>query len=506
MLLKPVDKLEVDIIGDYFEADGLQGYRGTTVNGTRPAVLLAPASANPPVDPDPYHISVTPGTGDTATHGGGVSGTIRYDGGSVGITSITAFRAGRLHVDGDLDATALDTYSNPARESSHQFSEELRFASQAGGPLTFANRVNWIFGLYYFTESVNRTDTAAFGSDNRLLFLNQGNTFANDLVAKPHTNSYAAFGQAGVQIVEGLKLDLGLRYSEDRKRAELAAISPTGIGATPFDIDIGRNFKSVDPSAALSYKFSDVLLFTSYSHGFKSGALQYGATTEALARTIVDPEKVNAYQAGIKSELLDRHLRLNISGFLYKYGDIQVPRFGVPEGAAPGTPPGPILTNAGRSTIKGFEIEGVGLITNRLHVDYSYAYLDARYDSYVFSPTIDFSGNRMPRAPKNTVNISPNYTLPTDFGDVVFRASGNYVSSLYFEADDAKIDPGTREPGRTLFDASVNFNLRAFNVEFWVHNLTGKAYRQTVLNISGSRLDETWAQRRTVGATLSAKW
>src|SRR5690606_36434592 len=100
---------------------------------------------------------------------------------------------------------------------------------------------------------------------------------------------------------------------------------------------------------------TDTLFYVSYSHGFKSGAFQFAAASALLAAQVVKPEKVDAYQAGLKIDLLDDRLRLNLAVFNYKYKDIQVPRFSIPPGAVT---PVLLLTNAAKSTIRGFEVEG----------------------------------------------------------------------------------------------------------------------------------------------------
>ena len=499
------DDFQLDLIGDYFTSNNRLGFRGSDVGGLRPTVFLAKPGLVSTVDPDPYRFKVTPGIRDSDRRGGGVSLSANYDGEAVALTSITAYRAGNQVGSSDLDGTELDTLQNPIRENSSQFSQELRISSTSGGALTFADRVNWLVGAYYYSEDVDRDEGVRVGPDNQLAAFNGGRPWVNLSTVAVNTRSYALFGQVGVKVAEGLKLDAGLRYSNDRKRAVIGASSPVltpFIVPVAFELNRDRTWSSIDPSVSLSYKLQpDVLLFANYAKGFKSGAFQYQAFTAALAGRVVDPEKVDAYQGGFKAELLNRHLRVNGTVFEYKYKNIQVPRIEVPEG---GSVPVVTLSNAARSTIRGFELEGAAVPTDFFRVEYGYAYLDAKYDTYIYSATRNFSGNRLPRSPRNTVDLAGIVTVPAAGGSLELRGSMQYLSSFYFEPDNAKVDPGTREPSRTVFDLAATLKREGYSISVFARNLTDKGYRSSVLNISGVRLNEVYAPRRIIGVTLSA--
>ena len=499
------DEVDLDLIGDYFESENSLGFRANDVGGLRPGILVARPGLTAPIDPDPYRFTQTPGIADNKRRGGGVSLTSSYDGDKIAITSITAFRAGRQSGASDLDGTILDTVQNPVFEKSSQFSQEVRLSSTPGGVLTFDDRIDYILGGYYFSEDVNRSEGRRIGTDSVLSLFNGGRPFSEFSDVEVNTRSYALFGQVGIKLADTLKLDVGLRYGNDRKSAVIGARTQVPLPfLTPanFEITPQRTFDSVDPSVSLSYKPNrDILVYASYSKGFKSGAFQYFAFTAPLAGVVVNPEKLNAYQGGVKADLFDRRLRINASVFQYKYKDIQVPRIEIPAG---GTVPSVTLSNAARSTLKGFEVEGAAVINEYLRVEYGYAYLDATYDDYVYSPTLNFSGNRLSRAPENTLNLAGVITVPTGLGEIQLRGSANYLSSFHFEADNAKVDAGTREPARTTYDLSASLTRGEYALTVFARNVTDVGYRASVLNVSGSRLTEVWAPRRQIGVTLSA--
>ena len=504
LVWRPDEAVEFDLIGDYLSTGNALGFSASSAGGRRPALLLAKPGLTAPEDADLYRITQND-LASSRGKSGGVSLTSTYSGGGVALTSITAYRAGRQRGNSDLDGTFLDLATNPVAERSSQFSQELRIGSTPGGALTFADHVNWVAGAYYYSEKVHRTEGTFIGTDNVLTLFTGGQTLNNVSDVRIRTSSYAFFGQAGIKLTEALKLDLGLRYGNDRKQATIAASSNIN---TPFFVPANfvitprRNWDSLDPSATLSYKVDrDAMLYASYSKGFKSGAFQYLAFTPELAGTVVNPERLNAYQVGAKTELLRRRLRLNAAAFYYDYKDIQLPRIQIPDG---GSVPVVTLSNAASSHIKGFEIEGAAVLNKNLRVEYGYAYLDATFQSYVYSPTLDFTGNRLPRSPRNTVDLAGIVTIPTALGGLEVRGAMNYVSSFYFEADNEERDAGTRESGRALFDASATLTRGSLSFTLWGRNLSDRAYRASVLNISGYRLDNVWSQRRTIGLTIAA--
>lgn len=502
------DTLTIDLAGDYLRTRNRLGFQSDDVDGQRPEQLLVTPGLSSPVPSDPYRITQNP-VSNNLVEAGGAALTVNNDGDRVAITSITAYRKGSQRSDSDIDGTLFDSVTNPVRESSHQFSQELRFTSVPGGALTFGDRLQWIVGGYYYSEDADRTDSLRLGPDNVVVAFFAGGIPVNNIFrVKVRTRSFALFGQASVSLAENLTLDLGLRYSNDRKRAVSSADAninlPIFVPAN-FTVRPRGSWSSLDPSVTLSYRPSrDVLLFASYTSGFKSGAFQLQPYVPEVASVVVDPEELNAYQGGVKADLLDRRLRINAAAFYYDYKNIQLPRIDIPPG---GQIPIIFLSNAATSTVKGFEIEGFGILSDNLRIEYGYSYLDAKFKKYIFNSTLDFSGNRLPRAPRHTLSLTGVVTAPISSGEIELRGSMNYVSKFSFEPDNALRDPGTNEPGRTLFDASLGVSFdNGLSLSVWGRNLTDHAYRSSVLNISGYRLDNVWAQRRTVGVTIGSKF
>jgi iron complex outermembrane receptor protein len=163
-----------------------------------------------------------------------------------------------------------------------------------------------------------------------------------------------------------------------------------------------------------------------------------------------------------------------------------------------------ILTaNAANSRIKGFEMEGRAVLDSNWSLDFSYGYLDARFKNYVFNATLDFSGNRMQRAPKSTLSLGLNFETKTGLGDLSTRLGYSYRSSIFFEADNNVIDRESSEGALGLVDMSASITGDRWAVSLWGRNLSDERYRRQVLNSTGNSQREIWAEPRTVGLRLT---
>lgn len=503
------DDLKLSLIADYYESkDELPGYRSNDAGGLRSPILLARPGAVSPVDPDPYRITATPGIPLPTRSGGGLNLTSTFSSDAFNITSITAYRESDLDNTLDFDGTSLAIWEILTRSRQDQFSEEIRFSSTEGGALTLGDRVAWTLGAYFFSESVEQNYAYGFGADSAVVALpppsgtgGQPILYTSD--ARIDVDSYAFFGQATIDITDALSLDLGARYTTDKKTyvVDVETSAPT-VYRSSFIQPAHNTWSSFDPTAILSYKVvPSVLTYVSYSKGFKSGAYQLAPATPLLASQAAKPEELDAYQGGIKAELLDDTLRLNFAGFYYKYENIQVQRTVLLPGQTTTTS---LLTNGAQSTLKGFELDGQYAFADHWRAEFGYSYVDARYDRYDFTPTVSFSGNHLPRAPENSGNISLIADYPLGSGELTLRASGNYVSSYYFEPSND--DAGVREPSHTTADFSADFSFDRYSVGLFGKNITNEKQRAYLVNINPTRLLEIWAPGRVVGVRFSAQW
>jgi iron complex outermembrane recepter protein len=318
---------------------------------------------------------------------------------------------------------------------------------------------------------------------------------------------YAAFGQVDWRIFAPLTLTAGLRVSRDEKDADYGASgNAPQLGAIleTYRISIGRSWTSVDPLLSVRYDLFDATMaYATWASGFKAGAFQWLAFTEEIARQVVDPETVDNYEVGVKSTFLDQRLRVNVAAFWMDYSDLQQLRLADVAGAVART----VQANAAESTIRGVELEGSARVLDSLSADWSYAYLDARYDEYVFDETADFSGNRLPRAPEHAASLALNYSRSLPIAELAGRVAYAWRDSFFFESDNNEINQATDERALGLLDASLAVARGAWSLTFWGTNLTNAAYRTHILAWGANEaLGETFAAPRTLGVRLAAEF
>ncbi len=200
-------------------------------------------------------------------------------GDSLAIVSITGYRELSMRLRNDADATVLPLIETDQLVDQDQFSQELQLVYGA-------DRLDAVFGLFYFDEAATfRDDTAPSFSDYEQL-----------------AESFAVFSQATFNVTDALALTAGVRWTSDEKRVS---------GVQPVVAQMKASEEKVTWRAAVDYEVvPGTLLYVSASTGFKSGAFP-----STIGFREVEPEEVTTYEAGVKSELFDRRLIVNASYF-----------------------------------------------------------------------------------------------------------------------------------------------------------------------------------------------
>lgn len=421
--------------------------------------------------------------------------------------SLTAYRESTYAGGFDQDATAtplvLISYDQPAS----QFSQEFQVQAPTSSP------VDWIVGAYYLHSKEGVEPLGVSGSSQAAL------GGFNNLYSHLQTTSLAGYAQATVPIGASSNVTAGVRYTDDKK--ELKGQNVTGAAVNPI-----RNVTDTDASwgeltwrLALDHNITDdVLAYGSWSRGFKSG----GFAVANLTNPPIDPETLDAYEVGLKSELFDGRLRANFAGFYYSYSDIQLSQVIV------GTS---LIVNAAEATSYGIEGDFQFVPMTDLELRANVSLIDAEYDRFPNAPAAlpnpvtvvppgytclpplpvtaggnktctiaDASGHRMIRSPKTTVSAGANYTIPLTNGKLNGDISYYYNSGYFYEADNR-----LRQPAYSLVNAQLSWlsPYERYAVRLWGRNLTDEVY---YTNISSSIGDNgTWAAPRTYGVTLEVK-
>tara|TARA_R110001583_G_scaffold195215_1_gene370525 strand:- start:127 stop:2400 length:2274 start_codon:yes stop_codon:yes gene_type:complete len=442
LLATPTDDVEITLTASMntSDSDAVSSSRKGSINFVGPWAAEE-AAAFEAAYPDGSTMTAQTIPGFSAIDTNQVSLKVKWYGDSVEVTSITSRSDEEYKELRDFDGSTLDVAISTVDQQSTQWSQELRFNSTVDGFFTFDDRLEWIAGLFYFTDDASRKDEFDFGPDS-LLFppilpgIFPGITSnESDFYVNIDTESYAVFGQATYAITDDLKLTLGLRYTKDEKVFDYTAATNTpGVPVVFEDFEIGDTleYSSTDPRVSLSYHFAeDVMGYITYASGFKSGGVQYIVGDPALAADSFDEEHLDMIEAGIRSVILDGRVQLNATTYRYDYEGQQLQSVVFVNGA-----PVAFTRNAGKSIMKGFELDIVALIAEGLTTNLNYAYQDATYDELVVNagPTGDLSGNTMTRAPKNAVTFGLNYeTSLGNAGDLSLQANYSWKDQFFFD-------------------------------------------------------------------------
>ncbi|OJW57081.1 MAG: hypothetical protein BGO57_03210 [Sphingomonadales bacterium 63-6] len=415
----------------------------------------------------------------------GVSGTVTANlSDNVVLTSITAYRK----FDGSYssgDGSPFNATMIANKVYNHQFSQELRVTANINDVANLT-----VGGFYFDKESRNVSrvtlPTLNFIEDNSV----------------PATTK-AVFANLEITPVEALTILGGIRYTDQTKtfiygRAGIPGSSSGGAVPPSLASLDGLEGKyagdRVDYRLGLQYRLTDdVMAYGQVSTGFKGGGINPRPFFPGQALPH-GPETLTAYEVGLKSEFLDRAVRLNLAGFINKYHDILVSVSTCPQTG--NATPCALPLNAGEADVKGFEAELALRPVAGLSIDASLAYLDFKYTSISTSAVSSGIGTEddgqfiIPWS----WSIGAQYEIDLGMaGTLTPRVDVSHDDSYSRNANNVDaasggVDIFGRIPGRTLANARLSYRTmdEDWEVAFEVRNLTNKLYYTDFFDNRGS--------------------
>jgi iron complex outermembrane receptor protein len=381
----------------------------------------------------------------------------------------------------DWDATPLTLYHTDRPANWDQQSYELRF-NYSG------DRLSYTAGLYHW-DSDYSIDLVSYIGFFDLFFVpplppGTAGTVAIPQTVSQTTKSNAIFFEGDYRFTDNWTLTVGGRYTKDKKTS--AVVDPSmpeleehGGPDDPFKED----WNEFTPKLSISYQMNDDLMFYGlYSKGFRAGGFNgRPGTGQYLAAAIpYDPETVDNFELGMKSEWLDSRLRFNASIFYMNYKDKQEEQ-SVYTGV--GTGQQTIVVNAGKAKIKGLEVDFTWLVTETFSLMGNLGLLDADFDELVDPSTgTDLSYLDLRRAPEVTATLIPMLTFNVGSGVLTARAAWHYVDDMEMTFMNS---PQTHVPSHSTVDASLVYTINGWSISLWGLNLTD---------------DDSWTQGYDVGA------
>lgn len=337
-------------------------------------------------------------------------------------------------------------------------------------------------GAYYYDEHVDQAVPLFVYSPTAL---NQ--------VSRIRIENISVFGQASLKLTPWLTVTGGARYTHERKAQTSEAfffnaastfytLGIDGLIDTPTNLRgvvtqtptrYAREWNSFTPKIGLEAKLApDTLLYASWAKGFKSGGFnsREASTSDFVA---YDPETLQTYEVGLKTELLDRRLRLNLAGFYSRYNNLQLLVLRVsPDGS-----PQIATQNAAKARIYGIEGEIDFRPVRALALNAAIGYMDNKYlrlDPGAASVGVDLT-DKLPQAPDWSIDLGAQYTIDTGgSSNLVYRVDYAYKSRFFFFAANNPLDvqrPYGLVNMRLTYDSGS-----AWTVAAYVTNLTDKFY------------------------------
>ena len=340
---------------------------------------------------------------------------MNLDIGGIKFTSVTGYRETKEFQTQDFDGSSADIYYSTRRQKYRQFSQELR----AGGKIS--DSLDYVVGGYFFKSRYSLAQRTRI-----TLFAPPAIAAQNNI---GRAQSLAFFGDFNWAFADRWRLSFGGRWTEDRKENEAS------IDASLFPNARVKNSKFT-PKVGVDFRpNSDMMLYASWSRGYRSGGFSGRGTTLYSATTPYGPETVDSYEAGYKAAFLNSKLEINLAAFLAKYKDLQqnttIPAIG-------GVGSETIVTNVGSATLKGVELELTARPVEGLTLSGSLGLLDNSLKNFISLGaisatvpgvrTIDYSNVSMIYAPKTTLSLNANYMRPTGFGEVIANLGYRYIS------------------------------------------------------------------------------
>ncbi len=524
LVWQPSEETRIKVIGFYAHSSTDIGSDQGFYSGTYGA------TPNLPVPGYPFPPRVEPGFdynsrnfydnrlhGRNTTYEIGYGGSIRIDQdvGFADFVSISAARYSRGGYHLDLNYTPQNFVTADLNDIDNQITQEFQLKSKHD------SHIDWIVGAYYLHSRAGYAPLVASGD-----ILNFGvapgtveNTYGIQTV-----NSYSGYGQATAHLGYNTNLTLGARLTEDNLSAMgsqtfvipgLGSLdaAPTGL---PNPYQTSANFGAFTYKAALDHHFTnDLMGYLSISRGYKSGAFNTIPVETAAAQ----PETVQAYELGFKSEFLEHRIRLN--GALF-WNDIKNPQ--VLTTVSTGVLTAVSLTNAQSARSRGVELGLDVVATDGLKLHGGVTYLDAVYTGFINAPyftggmtagsTIagpvlgNANGNELADVPKWRFNASADYTLDTNFGEWLGDVNVAYTSRYAWTADNHLWQRAV-----TLLNASVNFtpsSMRWMSYSVWGKNLADVHYyaigQESAGGFGTGGYIEAPAPPLTFGATISVRY
>jgi iron complex outermembrane receptor protein len=394
----------------------------------------------------------------------------------VALTSITNY-----NYNSNFFLCACDFQSSPTGTWATEHTTFAAFSEEARAATTFDGPVNFLAGMYYQNTRRDFLQYVLTGNIANSAAPTGDEFVASTKLSGTHDQTVSPFVQGTWKIIPTLELSGGVRFTNETKNSffEQPYVNPafqavfTPASSTnplhPGVITARQSFKDYSPEATLTYTpIAAATMFIAFKTGYKSGGFSDSGIDSALSPTPAKdfqfgPERARGLEAGVKTDLLNHRLRLNLDLYDYNYHNLQIDFFNSPTFDF-------ITTNAGNARVEGAELEGeyAPPEIDGLRVRGSANFNDAHYGTVNFpcyaaetpaqgcNPVTlrqDIVGSALALAPKWTASFGGTYQ--TEISGLIVELSTEMLYSDDYLASGFG-NPYSRQPAYVTVDAAIN--------------------------------------------------
>jgi iron complex outermembrane receptor protein len=369
-------------------------------------------------------------------------------------------------------------------ENINQFSQEFKLASPTNQDFSY------LVGAFY--------------SDTRVRLQQTRNLLPayDNVDITPDTATYDLYGRTTWKITPETWLVTGLRYNYDK----LSYVDHQLLYTFSFPPPVILPNQNASDSSSSSTVVGDISLqqhftpdwmgYATYARGYSPGAYNTteaidttGTTTSPAKLPLVAKETVDNFEIGSKSTFLDHTLSLNVALFDTKYRNFQIQTF---DETSTAINPPLILTAAGGAQTRGAELDTSWAATRRLRLDFSAAYIDAKFTDYPNAPcyygtttaapgtptcTQNLKDKPLPNSPRfrMNANVERSFPLPSIPYEVVFDANYSFRTDAQMLTDQ---NPQAIQASYGILNLNLGFNQSEgrYSVTAFVNNALNKHY------------------------------
>lgn len=501
-LYEPTDDLSIRLIGDYSRSD--ENCCFGTVDATPGPIqavvddIIRERGGVPTSHRKDKYESVLNIAPRQIVVDSGFTAKVDWDVGPGRLSSVTGLRQYTVDQMTDSDFSGADLMTMHEKFKSNFFSQEFSYS----GDHSFGAEAtaDYVIGVFYSEESIKSARTGWWGEDLQRVYeftladvLPPGTVFDASAGLRSieqingNNESIAIFGQWDARLNEKWGITAGLRWSQEEKQGDFQNLyyrpnvadvyKILGVQPAPH-FDSTKKDEAFSGTIGVQYHINeDAMLYASYNRGFKAGGVNLDANAAGGFRQNpdffpdaipgdprYDPEYVNAYELGLKTEYWSGRARTNVSIFYNDMTDLQVARFVGTQFQ---------VLNSGTAEVYGAEVEGTFELSDIFSLDAAITYLPQAELGEDASLGPVLSGRRFAVAPEHSGSIALRLNKPlNDTYTLVGRLHQQYTGGYFTTNNDFSRQGGFGQTNLNLGIKSEN----GWTLEGWVLNVFDKRY------------------------------